>query len=155
MMAPASQVSGPFTIQTSIGKYSETRLRRRRVFALQFKLAGATTGDGMEVEQLSQCSGCCRSRSEAVLTLCGINQSLGPLTWVPRVGQVIARATPTQAYKPQSGRVLLNGLHGGNRHIPVTHVASTRFEAASRSVGVTTKPRSRVPRMSTSGSITT
>lgn len=55
-MAPAPQVSGPFTIQTSIGKYGETCLRRLSVFALQLKLAGATTGDGMEVEQLSQCS---------------------------------------------------------------------------------------------------
>ncbi len=58
MMAPAPQVSGPFTIQTSIGKYSETCLSPRRTFALYLKLAGATTGDAMEVEQLSQCSGC-------------------------------------------------------------------------------------------------
>jgi hypothetical protein len=42
-----------------------------------------------------------------------------------------------------------------NRHVPVTHAASAGFEAARRSVGVTTKPRSGGPRMSTSGSITT
>ena len=75
-MAPAPQVSGPFTIQASIGKYRETRPRRRRVFALQLKLAGATTGDGMEVEQLSQGSGCCRPPPRAELTLSAINQSL-------------------------------------------------------------------------------
>lgn len=76
MMAPASQVSGPFTIQASIGKYRETRPRRRRVFALQLKLAGATTGDGMEVEQLSQGSGCCRPPPRAELTLSAIDQPL-------------------------------------------------------------------------------
>lgn len=39
------------------------------MFALQFKLAGATTGDGMEVEQLSQCSGCGQWTSYRELTL--------------------------------------------------------------------------------------
>lgn len=34
MMAPAPQVSGPFTIQTPSGKYSETCLGPRTTFAL-------------------------------------------------------------------------------------------------------------------------
>jgi len=61
VMAPAPQVSGLFTIQTSVGEYSETCLSSQRTFALCLKLAGATAGVELEVEQLSQCS--VRSRS--------------------------------------------------------------------------------------------
>jgi len=51
-MATAPQVSGPFTIQALIGKYSETCLGPRRTFEPYLKVAGAATGDEMEVEQL-------------------------------------------------------------------------------------------------------
>lgn len=56
-MAPGPQVSGPFTIQTSIGEYSESCLSPRWTLVLDLELAGATAGDEMEVEQLSRCSG--------------------------------------------------------------------------------------------------
>lgn len=39
-MGPAPQVSDPFTIETSIGKYSDTRLSLRGTFALYLKLTG-------------------------------------------------------------------------------------------------------------------
>jgi len=57
-MVPTPKASGLFTIKTSIGKCSETCLGPRRTFEPYLKPAGATTADEMEVEQLSQCSGC-------------------------------------------------------------------------------------------------
>lgn len=80
MMAPAPQVPGPFSIQPSIGRYSETRLSPRRTFALHLGLAGATAGDEMEVERLSQCSGCRPSLPTARLTLTGTKRSLATVT---------------------------------------------------------------------------
>ena len=77
-MAPAPQVSGPFTIQTSVGKYSETCLGPRRTFALYLKLADASTVEEMEVQHLSQCSGCGPSPSVARHRQTAIKQTFSP-----------------------------------------------------------------------------
>ena len=68
----------------------------------------------MEVEQLSRLR-LLPIAVEAVLTLCGINQSLGPLTWCHGSAESDRFVRlQTQAYKPQSGRAsLLNGLPWG------------------------------------------
>ena len=76
-MAPAQQVSGPLTFRISIGEYGESRPSPRRTFALHLELAGATAGDKMEAEQMSQCSACCRWRSVDVLALTAIKRSFG------------------------------------------------------------------------------